>query len=118
MDQYHKQLALYPMTSGFLHCELSINDCADLPQQEATLSAFLGCFRASPAAFGNPRRAIVSRDAHFLKIDLKKKSTTHANVAGRFSRLFLEFTWVIWQKWHRRRLGRKYYSSDISQTDV
>ncbi len=143
-------------------------------------SGFLGCIRVSPAAFGNPRRAIASRDAHiwgsiFQKEDnapstlpagsvtysshlrwlfgrhgmdgameghnisrtsprrtskslifrdpcvfagdLKNAyarawvlSTHQAVVVGRLSRdfnhLFLEFTCIIWHKWHGWSIGR------------
>ena len=67
---------LYPTTSGFLRCDWGVKNYLDLPRSLTVVSVILGCIRASPDAFGDPRYAIVSRDYHIWRFN-SKEDTKH-----------------------------------------
>ncbi len=57
-----------------------VGDRADLPWQETVYSVKVGHVRVSPAAFGLPRRAIASHDAHIWRSNFQKED----NAPGKF----------------------------------
>ena len=81
-----------------MHCESGVKNCVDCQRSVMLLSVKVGHVRASSVVFGNPRCAIVSRDAHIWRFNSERKAQRTVNVAGGFSCLFLKFTWIIWQK--------------------
>ena len=66
-------IVYYPKTSAILGGESGVKNYLDLPRSQTEVSVKVGHVRASPAAFDNPRRAIVSRDAHIWRSSSERK---------------------------------------------
>ena len=79
----------YPMTKGFLRGECSVKDFQNLQRSVMEGSVKVGRVRASPATFGNPRHAIMSRDYHIWRSSSEWKHNAPWALLVLFSCLFL-----------------------------